>query len=113
MTVRLTDLLAPVSVADLVAAGAHPRAAPHLAATLEQMNQCAREAMTDGLRMFEFDRALVVSISSPGGTVEAMRSELLGLPREVRESDYAEAFRRAFAPDPLLFVGAAANKGRS
>jgi hypothetical protein len=60
----------------------------------------------------------VAPISSPGGTVEGLCSAVLGLPWEVRESEPASigrwfALADVYRPDPLLFIGAAANGERS
>ncbi len=82
--------------------------------------QCLRCAICGGCEhtkaggsfVAESDRALVVAVNSPGGTVDAMRSAVLGLPWDVAlcdEIDPAGA-RDAFRwPDLLLFIGAAAN----
>ena len=77
------------------------------------------ETITAGLRAMRCGESAVFMAVRAGDHVRSFRDGVpLGLPWEVRESEPASigrwfALADVYRPDPLLFIGAAANEGRS
>lgn len=73
------------------------------------------ETITAGLRAMRCGESAVFMAVRAGDHVRSFRD---GVPWEVRESEPASigrwfALADVYRPDPLLFIGAAANEGRS
>ena len=69
-----------------------------------------KATIAEGLRVLRNDDGALVVAADLGAGGPA--SEVLGLPWEISEAEWLDAFRRVREP-ALSFIGAAANEGRS